>query len=180
MATKKKQSGITAAYVWGITRISLGLIFLWAFFDKLWGLGYATCTNPKTGDVSKFCDNAWINGGSPTSGFLNSATKGPFADFFQSLAGNAFVDWLFMLGLLGLGLALVLGIFMRLATVLASVLLLLMYLAVIPPKNHPFIDDHIIYIFVLMGLWLVNDDQKIGMGSKWAKTDLAKRFPILK
>jgi thiosulfate dehydrogenase [quinone] large subunit len=63
----------------------MGLIFLWAFFDKLLGLGFATKA-----------ENAWINGGSPTSGFLLHGTKGPFAEFFQSLAGIPTVDWLFM------------------------------------------------------------------------------------
>lgn len=175
-----KTSKVTAAYVWGVSRIALGLIFLWAFVDKLWGLGYATCANPKTGDITRYCDASWLNGGSPTTGFLKSATKGPFADFFQSLAGNAIVDWLFMLGLLGIGLALVLGIAMKLAKVSGILLMLLMYLAVLPPKNHPFLDDHIIYILLLIGLYMVNDQQKLGLGKKWAKTKLVKRYPILK
>jgi len=29
----------------GILRISFGLIFLWAFFDKLFGLGFATASD---------------------------------------------------------------------------------------------------------------------------------------
>ena len=28
--------------IWGLTRISIGLVFLWAFFDKLFALGFAT------------------------------------------------------------------------------------------------------------------------------------------
>jgi hypothetical protein len=68
-----------------LLRISLGFIFLWAFADKTFGLGFATTSA-----------NAWINGGSPTYGFLTFATKGPFADFFKSLAGNNFVDIVFM------------------------------------------------------------------------------------
>ena len=56
-----------APYVWAITRISLGLIFLWAFLDKAFGLGRATPA-----------ENAWIDGGSPTAGFLSNAPTGPF------------------------------------------------------------------------------------------------------
>ncbi|HET7673679.1 MAG TPA: hypothetical protein VFK11_04175 [Candidatus Saccharimonadales bacterium] len=179
MAKNAKQNA-KAAYVWGVTRIALGLIFLWAFVDKLWGLGYSTCASEKTGEIARFCDASWLNGGSPTAGFLQHATKGPFADFFQNLAGNGLVDWLFMLGLLGIGLALVLGIVMRLATVFGVILLGLMYLAAIPPANNPVIDDHIIYILVLVGLLKVNDEQKYGLGEKWAKTGLVKRYPILK
>ena len=48
-----------ARYLFAGTRLALGWIFLWAFLDKLFGLGHST---PSTG--------AWINGGSPTKGFL--------------------------------------------------------------------------------------------------------------
>jgi len=65
-------------------RIVMGFIFLWAFLDKVFGLGFTTSPG-----------KAWIKGGSPTSGFLSSAVKGPFVDFFHSLAGVAAVDWVF-------------------------------------------------------------------------------------
>ena len=74
-----------SGYIWGILRIGMGWIFLWAFFDKLFGLGFATKA-----------EGAWVNGGSPTFGFLNFASKGPLAEIYQSMAGNAVVDWLFM------------------------------------------------------------------------------------
>jgi|SRR3989344_2033937 len=73
----------------GILRIFMGWIFLWPFLDKLIGLGFTT--SPK---------NAWLNGGSPTTGFLSNATKGPLELFYKTLAGSTVVDWLFMLGLL--------------------------------------------------------------------------------
>lgn len=180
MAKKNTKQNFRSAYIWGFARISLGLIFLWAFFDKLVGLGYATCADAKTGTIDRYCDGAWINGGSPTTGFLQNATKGPFADFFQSLSNSALVDWLFMLGLLGIGLALVLGIFMRLGALFGAVMLALMYAAVFPPSNNPVLDDHIVYILVLAGLWEVNDSQKLGFGHKWTGSALVKKYPILK
>ncbi len=124
-------------------RISMTLIFLWAFFDKLFGLGFATTV-----------DKAWIAGGSPTTGFLMYATKGPFAGFFQSLAGVGVVDWLFMLGLLFVGLTLILNRYVKWGALAGIVMMLLMYLAVLPPENNPLIDDHIIYALVL-GLFVV-------------------------
>ena len=90
--------------VWGLARIALGWIFLWAFFDKFLGLGYSTLPA-----------KSWLMGTSPTTGFLKGAA-GTFAPFFNGLSGNMIVDWLFMVGLLGIGLALVLGIGMRSAT----------------------------------------------------------------
>ncbi|HEX8344915.1 MAG TPA: hypothetical protein VF657_09250, partial [Actinoplanes sp.] len=62
-------------------RLALGWIFLWAFLDKLLGLGFATKT-----------EQAWINGGSPTKGFLGNAVQGPFEDLYHSIAGAAWAD----------------------------------------------------------------------------------------
>lgn len=119
-------------------RLGMGFIFLWAFFDKLFGLGFAT-TGAK----------AWINGGSPTTGFLTNAVHGPFASFFQSLAGIPVVDWLFMAGLLFTGVTLIANRYLVWGVISGASMLLLMYLAVLPPENNPIIDDHIIYILVL-------------------------------
>src|SRR3954470_19703212 len=100
-------------YVAATIRLSLGWTFLWAFLDKTFALGHETGVDPKSGAVDYFGSAAWIHGGSPTAGFLGFATKGPLAGFYQNLAGNAVVDWIFMLGLLGIGVALILGVGMR-------------------------------------------------------------------
>jgi thiosulfate dehydrogenase (quinone) large subunit len=121
-----------------VLRIVMALIFLWAFFDKLFGLGFATAS-----------EKAWIHGGSPTSGFLANATQGPFADVFKSLAGVPLVDWLFMLGLLFVGLTYLFNRYMKWGAVAGIAMMALMYLAVLPPENHPFLDDHIVYALVL-------------------------------
>jgi len=76
-------------FLLGVIRICFGLIFLWAFFDKLFGLGFAT-------KASK----SWLLGTSPTYGFLAMGTKGPLALIYKAMAGSAVVDWIFMLGLL--------------------------------------------------------------------------------
>ncbi|BCX15738.1 MAG: hypothetical protein KatS3mg097_630 [Candidatus Parcubacteria bacterium] len=165
----------------GLLRLSLGWIFLWAFFDKLLGLGFSTCRDTQTGIVNYFCNQAWLYGGSPTFGFLKFATKGPFQAIFQGLAGNPIVDWLFMLGLLGIGLGLMLGIFMRLSTFFAGILLGLMYLAAsILPEHNPFIDEHIIYIIVMAVLCLSNSGRYLGFGNFWEKTSFVQKYPILK
>lgn len=124
--------------VWLKLRIVMSLIFLWAFVDKTFGLGFATTP-----------DKAWINGGSPTYGFLTFGTEGPFAEIFRSLAGIGLVDWLFMLGLLGVGLTLLLNRFVVFGAIAGGVMMILMWLATFPPENNPLIDDHIVYIFVL-------------------------------
>ena len=151
-----------------LTRIALGFVFLWAFLDKTFGLGFATAAN-----------KAWIAGGSPTTGFLKFGVNAhsPLHDFFVSLAGNAWVDWLFMLGLLGIGLALVLGIGVRIAAVAGTILLFMMWAAAVPLENNPLIDDHIVYALVL---WVVafgrRDWSLIGW---WMKQGSVKKQPWL-
>lgn len=178
MGTNKKTS-MASGYAWGLARISLGLIFLWAFFDKLMGLGFATCRDAKTGVVTQMCSKAWLEGGSPTEGFLKFGTKGPFADFYRSLAGNNFIDILFMTGLLLIGIALLFGIGMKIAAFTGSLLMLMMWSAALWPANNPVLDDHIVYVFVLAGLAFSNADQRLGLRSWWVKQDVVKRYPIL-
>jgi thiosulfate dehydrogenase [quinone] large subunit len=124
--------------VWLKLRFVMSFIFLWAFFDKLFGLGFATTS-----------EKAWIHGGSPTTGFLTGGVQGPFAPLFHSLAGVALVDWLFMLGLLLTGLTLLLNRYVRLGAIAGIVMMLLMWLAVLFPANNPIIDEHIVYALVL-------------------------------
>jgi thiosulfate dehydrogenase [quinone] large subunit len=145
-------------YVWVALRIAMGWLFLWPFFDKLFGLGFAT--EPA---------NAWIRGGSPTYGFLNFGTSGPLATIFQSLAGNPIVDFLFMMGLLLIGLSLILGIGVRVAGFAGAVLVMLMWLASLPPANNPVMDEHVVYAVLLVGLALVRAGQWFGLGSRFSR-----------
>lgn len=170
---------------WGLlslalARISLGFIFLWAFLDKLFGLGFATCRDAAANTVEAGCSSAWINGGSPTEGFLTHGTSGPFAGMFQSMAGAVWADWLFMAGLLGLGVALMAGVAVRLAAALGSLLLLLMWLAALWPANNPAVDEHIVYIFVLAAVAAFDKHQKLGLGAWWQKQAIAQRLRWLR
>jgi thiosulfate dehydrogenase [quinone] large subunit len=157
----------------------MGLVFLWAFFDKLLALGFAT-GRAEDGSIDFLGPAAWINGASPTYGFLTYATKGPFAGFFQGLAGQAWVDWVFMLALLGIGVTLTFGIAVRLGAYAGVVLLVLMWLAVLPPTYNPILDDHIIYSLVLLGLAAVNAGDSLGFGKKWSSLPIVERYPILR
>ena len=176
---KKKNGSTNTNGIWALLRISIGAIFLWAFFDKLIGLGFATCRDAATNQVTTMCSSAWLEGGSPTAGFLNFATQGPLSGFYQGLAGNAFIDWLFMLGLLLIGLALVAGIGVKIAAWTGSLMLLMMWSAVLPPSNNPVLDDHIVYILVLAGVYRSNSSQIWGLRNWWVAQPIVKRFRIL-
>jgi thiosulfate dehydrogenase (quinone) large subunit len=113
-----------------LLRVCLGLVFFFAGWSKLTTEGWTA------------------------AGFLQNAT-GPFASWFQSLAGNGFVDVLNMWGLTLLGVALILGLFVRTASALGMVLMLLYYFAdFVGNTSHGYIDEHIMYACVLF-LFLV-------------------------
>ena len=155
-------------YFWALLRLGMGWIFMWAFLDKLFGLGFATESG-----------KGWIDGGSPTFGFLNFGATGPLEGYYNGLAGNAVVDWLFMLGILAIGLPLVLGIGVRIAASIGVVMLVLMYSALMLPENNPVLDDHIIYAVIMLGLAIANPGYHLGLGRWWGRTRLVKRFPVL-
>ncbi|HLC72800.1 MAG TPA: hypothetical protein VJH37_04410 [Candidatus Nanoarchaeia archaeon] len=152
----------------GLARISLGCIFFWAFIDKLFGLSFATPPN-----------KAWLLGNAPTVGFLTKSTYGPFASFFQNIAGNPVVDWLFMLGLLLIGLSLVFGVGVKVASYSGALMMLLMYASMIPPKNNPLFDDHIIYGLVLLAFTQMKVGYWLGFGKQWSQTKLVKQNEFL-
>jgi thiosulfate dehydrogenase [quinone] large subunit len=161
--------GTTFRYVAAALRLSLGWIFLWAFLDKLFGLGHETKAA-----------QAWVNGGHPTTGFLKFAAAGPFKGFYNGIAGAAWADWLFMLGLAGIGIALIAGVAMRLAAAAGALLLVLMWTAVLPPENNPFMDDHLIYAMVLALLAIVGAGRFLGLGGWWERLAIVRRFPFLR
>ncbi|MDZ7744928.1 MAG: hypothetical protein U5K77_04210 [Candidatus Saccharibacteria bacterium] len=163
----------------GIARISVGLVFLWAFLDKLIGLGFSTCRDAATNGINVMCDSAALQGGSSTTGFLKFGTQGPFADFYAGLAGNGFIDLLFMTGLLGIGVALTFGIATKLGTISGAVMLMMMWTAVLPPEHHPVLDDHVVYSVLLAAIYFGDNNQRLGFGKQWKKTALVKKFPIL-
>ena len=154
-------------YLWAATRLCLGWTFLWPFMDKAFGLGHET---PSA--------NAWFSGGNPTEGFLSNSA-GPFSSIYQSIAGAGVVNVLFMVGLLAIGVALLLGIAMWPACVAGATMLMLMWTASLPPENNLFMDDHIIYALVLIGLAAVGAGKTLGLGERWARTAVVQRYSWL-
>lgn len=157
-----------ARYLSAAVRLAIGFTFLWAFLDKLIGLDKAT---PSA--------KAWLNGGSPTTGFL-AGVEGPFASTFHAMAGNGWADRLFMAGLLGIGAALVLGIGMRIAALSGAVLLVFMWAASLPLANNPFMDDHLVYALTLPLLAALSAGDTLGLGRLWSRIPFVAQHPILR
>ena len=152
-----------------LLRLSIGFVFLWAFVDKFFGLGYSTAS-----------ERAWIHGGSPTKGFLSHVDVGPLQSAFNSIAGTWWADTLFMLGLLGVGLAVMLGVFLNVSAIAGSLIMVLMWAAEWPlaqftssgdlsGSTNPFMDYHLIYALVLIVLAVLGAGRYFGIAPWWAR-----------
>ncbi|MCE7083069.1 DoxX family membrane protein [Streptomyces sp. ST2-7A] len=163
-----------------VLRVAAGLIFLWAFLDKMFALGWATPSG-----------RGWVEGGSPTAGFLGSVSVGPFESLFNSWAGAAWADWLFMLGLLGVGLALVLGVALWPAAIAGALMLAFLWVAVWPParflsdgspsgSTNPLVDQHVVYAAAAFVLASTRAGDTWGLGRLWSRVAPVERFPWIR
>jgi thiosulfate dehydrogenase [quinone] large subunit len=163
-----------------LTRIAIGFVFLWAFLDKLLALGYSTGRDKETGAVDFLGEKAWVNGNHVTEGYLGSSS-GPLGDFFAGLGEQRWTDWAFMIGLAGIGLALMLGIGTKIGAWSGMAMLMMMYVThawpgAVDPGTNPFLDDHIIYSLAGVGIVYVElKYQAIGLGRWWRKLDIVKK-----
>ena len=77
-----------------------------------------------------------------------------------------------MLGMLGIGVAVMLGIGLRVSAVVGSVLMVAMYLAEWPfganaASNNPLVDYHIIYALALIVVAVLAAGDTWGLGRQW-------------
>lgn len=156
--------------VLAVARIVIGFTFLWAFLDKFFGLSYSTPA-----------EQAWIDGGSPAQGFIGGIDN--FAAGFFGIFQNGFGDALFMLGLLGIGAAMIVGAGLRIAAVGGTLLMIFMWLATFPvagAATNPILTSHWheALLLVIAAMTLAGDTW--GLGKWWANTTLVQRLPWLR
>ncbi|MET0932389.1 MAG: DoxX family protein [Mycetocola sp.] len=156
-----------------VLRLATGFIFLWAFLDKTFGLGFSTPA-----------ERSWVNGGTPSQGFLLSdGVVGPLKGFFTAIASPA-SDVLFQLAMLGIGVAVMLGIGLRVSAVVGSFLMVMMYLAEWPfvangASTNPLVDYHIIYALSLIVIAVLSAGDTWGFGAQWKQLPIVRRLPWL-
>ncbi|MGW1255669.1 hypothetical protein ACWD5Q_10875 [Streptomyces sp. NPDC002513] len=170
----RRDTHTAQAYALASLRILTGFVFLWAFLDKTFGFGYATASG-----------KGWIDGGSPAKGFLGSVAVGPMESTFHAWAGAPWADWLFMLGLLGIGVAVMTGVALRPAVVAGTAMTALMWIAEWPPAKHlsdgspsmstnPFADYHVIYAAALIVVAAAGAGATWGLGRLWARLPIVR------
>lgn len=119
------------------------------------------------------------------AGYLQGAKT--FSGFYTWLLSQNIlptVNFLNEWGLTLLGISLILGIGVRLSSLLGALLMLLYYFPIIQfpyPNPHSYIvDEHIIYVFVLLFFAAVRAGRVWGLENWCANLPLCSRFPRLR
>jgi thiosulfate dehydrogenase [quinone] large subunit len=157
-----------AAKALAVLRIVTGFIFLWAFLDKMFGLGYST-------PAAK----AWINGGSPTKGFPRLGRSRPAAGLFPHHRGRQLGRLALHARLLGVGPALIFGIGLRIAAVTGTALMAMMWAAEWPlarGSSNPIVDYHVIYALAAVVFALSYAGHTWGPGGLWSRLALVQEY----
>jgi len=171
-------------WAWTVLRILLGWSFVWAFLDKMFGLGFSTCRGGGEGvaesSIDYMCDAAMIRGGSPTFGLLEFGTKGTHTGglfTWMASSGPDTIGWAdvsFMLAMLLGGVALMLGVGTRIAAVGSAILMAFMFLALdVWPDNNPINSSHSIELVVYLGI------ATVGPGTFSLQNWMVKTFPFM-
>ncbi|MBI2669561.1 MAG: DoxX family membrane protein [Candidatus Yanofskybacteria bacterium] len=144
-----------------ILRVSAGWMFFWA-------------------GITKVLDPTWS-----AAGYLQGAKT--FSDFYRWLTMPGllpFTNFINEWGLTLLGLALILGVFVRLSSVLGAVLMLLYYFPILQfpyPNTHSFIvDEHVIYISVLLFFAATHAGRVWGLERWCSNLPICSKFPRLR
>jgi thiosulfate dehydrogenase [quinone] large subunit len=129
-------------------------------------------------------DNDWT-----AAGFLRNVPAGnPLTGFFASLAGNPLIDLLNMWGLTLVGLALLIGAFVRFSAFWGGVMMFFYWLASLEgglldglPVAHGWVvDDHMVYIVLLFALGAFGTGRILGVDRVIEDHDLVRSNPWLR
>ncbi|WP_235738087.1 DoxX family protein [Nocardioides alcanivorans] len=154
----------------GLVRIALGWVLLWAGLDKVFGLGWPTEREASV-----------LEGNSPTEGYLTFGLNpdGPAHDLLSGWAGNPVVDVLYLAGTLGAGLALMLGVVIRIAALGGGVLMVMLWFSALPLEHNPFFDQHLFYALIAVVVAVSPAGRQLGLGRWWSGTPLVRKAPWL-
>ncbi|MDO8571952.1 MAG: DoxX family membrane protein [bacterium] len=144
-----------------LLRISMGWLFFWA-------------------GITKVLNPAWS-----AAGYLKGAKT--FPDFYQWLSTTdilPLINFINEWGLTLLGVSLILGIFVRLSSTLGILLMFLYYLPILQfpyvNLNSFLVDQHIIFILVLLFFSTIRAGRIWGLESWCSRLPICSRFPTVR
>ncbi|MHB1330770.1 MAG: DoxX family protein [Minisyncoccota bacterium] len=129
--------------------------------------------------ITKVLDSTWSAGG-----YLNGAKN--FVGFYEWLASPGIlpiVNFVNEWGLTLLGISLILGIGVRLASILGAVMMLIYYLALdfpYPNAHSLVVDEHIIYAAALLFLASLRAGRTCGLENWCSNLPICRRYPKLR
>ncbi len=151
---------------WGLflTRMALGITFLWAGYEKIIGLSGAG------GGVKAFLSGPAV-------------ASSPLAGFFNAMAGNIVATDLVMYGEFLIGIALVLGALVRVASVAGILQMGLFTLAMWPiqdkPTDNPLVDIRIFYAVLFVAFIFLVPGRFFGLDGIVQKSRFVQGRPAL-
>lgn len=153
--------------VLALIRIMIGLMLVFAFFDKLIGLDSPTPQGM-----------GMLDGYSPTKDYL-LYNDGWFSWFFNWM-GQFYVvtDILVMIGLLGTGICFVLGIGKKPSVLAFSLMTIMFWMSCLPTSDMPILDYHLIYLVAMIAVYYGDGFERWGLEERWKGTWLATNYPI--
>jgi thiosulfate dehydrogenase [quinone] large subunit len=142
-------------------RIAVGIIFLWSGIEKL--------TAPKPFDASGFLKFGTLGtlgwpfvSGTPAEGTVFNPTH----DFWVALAGNpglmTTINFLVVAGEIGIGIALILGLFTRFAALMGTLMMLFFFFAAWD-FAYGIVNQHLTYALACGTLWGLSAGRYYGL-----------------
>ncbi|MFB6145630.1 MAG: DoxX family protein [Candidatus Nanohaloarchaea archaeon] len=135
------------------------------------------------GGLQKIFDPSWT-----AAGYLTHLPAGNPFSFWSLMAGNPFIDAMVAWGLTLIGLALILGVFIRFTAFWGSLMMLLFWasslegglLSGLPVAYGWVVDQHIVYTVMLIALGEIGAGRLVGFDEWLEQEGVVERNPWLK
>ena len=156
-----------------LLRIAVGMIFLWAGLEKIIGTsGWTAAGFLKFGTAGTL---AWpFISGEPVEGTIYNPTH----DFWVGLAGNetamTVINLLVMVGETAIGVALILGILTRFASLMGALMMLLFFFAAWD-FAYGIVNQHLTYMVVCLTIAGLGAGKYYGLDGMLARSGFAQR-----
>lgn len=163
-----------------VGRIVIGVIFLWAGLEKLLGSGSDGFT---AAGFLQFGTNGTLGWPFVSGEVAQGTVFNPTHDFWASLGANGtimpIVNFLVVVGQIGIGTGLILGLFTRFAAVAGTLMMALFFLA-IWDFGHGIVNEQLLIAVVTSYLGVMAAGRYYGLDSILEKATAVRQAPQLR